>query len=383
MTQSKQGYILPLTIMIIAMSVVMVTSIIQRSLAYQRQARIMAEREQARALALSGLELVLSKISLVLPPEKETKEKKEAEKKEGEKEKKDEEAKKKAGDEKLLPVQQWLLQFLPVLNKWQTVELTEKGEGIEGSISFYISSEQGKINLTYLDKLTQQGPTGTEQKEAKEQEEKKQQEEKKKAEAEKKTPLNALDELIKKAAGVSVKAMLKEARDRLKRPVEDATELVSAKSFAPLKDRLFVEQQPAQKGRPELYAMDLFTSVQGSGTLNPWLLSQSTKTILGLRENKEVKINTQFVKNVKPTMNWATDWDKVLAPLYGKKFNSISQELRPLLAPNFEATAFSAVVYARVGTVTQRISALLENIEPPASLSSKSMLFKVTRLYWL
>ncbi len=384
--KKNQGYILPLTLMIISMAVILVTSVIQRAMSYQRQARLMLDREQARNLALSSLEIALSKICLVVPKGA-PQEKEQAAQAAPAQAQQKEEAQKKEGWQKPPPMQQWLLQILPVLNKWQTIELTEK-EGITGTLSFYISSEQGKISLEHLSTLLESESKQKQQAaQAAQQQAPPQNGQQSNAQqpGQTKNLLTVFDELIKKEMEVSIRQVLKEAQGKYKRPLEDFSELVPLKSFTPLKDKLFVTRPTAQqqRGKQQLFVTDLFTTASSSGTLNPWLLSNSLKAILGFKENKEVKINKEFVKDLKPTMNWQTEWDKILAPFYGKKFANIPQEIRALFGAQFEATAFFVVSYAQVGGVTQKVAALLEVTEPPAYLSPKSIIFKVSKLYWL
>lgn len=381
--RKNRGYILPLTLMIISMAVVLVTSVIQRAMSYQRQARLMLDREQARNLALSALEIALSKICLVVPKEA-AQEKEQTSQAQATPTQQPEETQKKEAWQKPPPMQQWLLQILPILNKWQTLELTEKSEGVTGSISFYLSCEQGKISLHQLSTLLE-SESKQKQQAAQQTQQQAPQQNGTQQPRQTKDALTVFDELIKKEMGVSIKQVLKEAQAKYKRALEDPSELIPLKSFAPLKDRLFVTRPTGQqqRGKPQLFVMDLFTIAPGSGTLNPWLLSNSLKALLGFKENKEVKINREFVKDLKPTMQWQTEWDKLLAPFYGKKFANIPQEIRALFGTQFEATAFSVVSYGQVGGVTQKVAALLETTEPPAHLSPKSVIFKVSKLYWL
>ena len=59
-------------------------------------------------------------------------------------------------------------------------------------------------------------------------------------------------------------------------------------------------------------------------------------------------------------MNWEQDWDSILSPIYGKKYAALGKEITELFANEFEATAFSVVSYCSVGSVTQKMYAVLE-----------------------
>ncbi len=349
----KRGYIIILTLMIISAAVALITAIVQQSFSYQRQARIALDRVQARMLVLSSLELASSRLSLVIEKEQEVK------------------GEKKPQEEVLEPLQKWLLEVLPQINRWQKFEFTEE-DGLEGSVSIYMTSEQGKINLGALEaELTpeeaQEGkPT--------------QPQPNKKGNQEAKSSFQRIDDLFKKEKGIGMQDALMAFRSTYGRPPEDVTELLRLKYFLPLKDSLFVGREESKK---PLFMMDLFTLRPGKGKVNPWLLSRSLQTLLGLTMQKEVKITHELVKNMKPSMRWATDWDKVLAPLYSKKWAELDKEITGLFASEFEATGFSVVSYCTVGTVTQKIFAVLELAEPPDDISPKSLIYTIAKIYWL
>ena len=347
------GYIIPLTLLLISFSFMLITSIVQTALNYQRLAKLNLDREQSRALAISGIQLALSQITF----------EQQEDKSEGKDNKPQDPSKKRAQ------------QLIPIINTWQTIELTEPAVGVEGTIKLYITCEQGKINLNYLSDSIEkdkgkggsetgpEGPYGSTQGLTKGQEE------------QKKTFSSSIDELIKKAADFSIVEALKKAQDRLGRKVEDATELK-------LDKKMFVEPAQEDKNKKPIYLMDLFTTTQGSGKLNPWFFSRSLSSALGLSEKDQAKNGKELAEKFKQTLQWPKDWDDIFVPVYGKKFDSIPKEISSLFSTQFEATAFSVVSYAKVGTVTQKVYALLESTDS-VSPSSKNVTFKVTKLYWL
>ncbi len=419
MTISKKpGYIIPLTLLIVSLAVVLITAIVRESFSYQRQVRLAQDRARARLLVLSSLELMLSQVSFVVPKEKAAEREKKGEQREKAPDKGAKDAPEAKKDEVSEPLAQWMLKLLPLLNRWHTVELASGGEPIEGTISYYIACEQGKISLDALLKdLKKQGKQTAEKEEEKSaagqapsqpgaqgqsaagkstsgqpstgqlptappgqltsnQPGAPKKEEEKPGQAQKRSLITVVDELFKKEKEISIKEALKKVDTIL----EDPTDLLKISQFAKLRDGVFVSQEMPK--RP-LFLMDLFTVQEDATKLNPWLLSQSVKTLLDLKENKEVKIDKNFVKNIKPKANWAQDWDKGLAKLHGKKFAALEKPIADLFSSEFEATAFSVVSYCKVGMVTQRIGALLELTEPSPEISPKSYIFKVTKLYWL
>ncbi len=364
---ARPGYIILLTLMVIAAIVALLTTVVQQSFSYQRQARISIEKARARMLALSSLEIAMSQLSTVVIEE-------EAQKKEPKKEQKSE---KNETKDVLEPVQKWLLKVLPSINHWQTITLEE--EGLEGTVQLYLACEDGKFNLAAFKQ--QSMPEKEAPKEPQEDENPKNEQKKKPEKSKEKGALEALDELFKKVGDVSMYEAFKRFMTDYNRLPEDPTELLRISYFAQLKDRLFTPLKQDQRG---LYIMDLFTfRPQATEKVNPWLLTASAKTLLGIQEKKGAADNAELVKKIKPEMNWETDWDEILGPRYGKNFAAFDPAIQKVFASAFEATAFSVVSYCTVGTVTQRLYAVLEVTQPDKELSPKSVIFKVTKLYWL
>jgi type II secretory pathway pseudopilin PulG len=373
----KPGYIILLTLLVVAAIVALLTAVVQQSFSYQQQARVSIEKARARMLALSALEIAMSQLSTVIIEE--------------EKQSKDntKDTSKNKAQAMLEPVQKWLLKVLPLINHWQKISVQE--EGLEGTIELYLACEEGKFNLAafkpesrsekeVVQKTVQQDTQkneGQQQGQVAKNEQKGLTEEKN----QEKGALEALDELFKKVYDVSMHEAFKRFMQDFKRLPEDPTELLRITYFAKLKDRLFTPRTQDQRG---LFIMDLFTfRPLATEKVNPWLLTASAKKLLGLQEkNGTVDVN-ELVKKIKPEMQWETDWDEIFAPLYGKNFAGFDPALQKVFATAFEATSFSMVSYCTVGSITQRIYAVLEVTEPDKELSPKSVIFKVKKLYWL
>lgn len=348
----KPGYILMLTILGIAVAVGLITVVVQQAILYQQQTRLALDKSQARQLVFSSLELALSQVSLVLP--KEDNEKKEEKK------------------EELKPYQRWLLRVLSKINKWHTYELTED---LEGTITYYLASEQGKINLSSFESELQ----GIQQPKKDAQPSAKQQSAGQAAKADEKkeevSPLQAVDELIKKEKDIGIKDALKRFYSQFRRVPEDITELLKIERFKEFKDQLFMTPGDSKK----IVLTDLFT-VRHNEKMNPFLFTKSVKKLLGLKDGI---IDEEMVKKIQPKFDWAQEWDKLLVDTYGKKFSSLPEGISTLFATEFGVTGFSVVSYCTVGTITQKVFAVLELTEPGPDISPKSLVFKVGKLYWL
>jgi hypothetical protein len=254
-------------------------------------------------------------------------------------------------------------------------------EGLEGTIELYLACEEGKFNIAAFKQEGFSGSQVQKESKAKIREEQNNQSKENPENGREGDPLEALDELFKKVNDVSMYEAFKRFLTDFNRLPEDPTELLRISYFAKLNDRLFTPLKQDQRG---LYSMDLFTfRPQATEKVNPWLLTASAKTLLGISEKKGSMSDAELVKKMKPQMNWETDWDAVFAPRYGKNFAAFDPALQKVFASAFEATAFSVVSYCTVGSITQRIYAVLEVTEPDKELSPKSVIFKVKKLYWL
>ena len=357
----KAGYILMLTILGISVAVSLITVVVQQALSYQQQVRISIDRAEARLLVFSSLDMALSQLSLVLPKEEKKSEKK----------------------AELEAYQKWLLKILPKLNRWQSYQLTQD---LEGSIDLFLASEQGKFNLSSfeaeLQGLKQQAvkkdqpakqPSAAKPP-AKEPNDKKKQEA---PELAKGSSLAAVDELLKKEKAIGLKEVLKRFHGQMRRMPEDPTELLNIDRFKEFKGQLFVTPEETKK----IALTDLLTVRHGE-KMNPVLLTRSVQNLLGLKDGLAT-ITEETVKKIKPKVQWAQEWDTILADVYGKKFASLPEGIPPLFGDEFGVTAFSVVSYCTVGTVTQKVYAVLELTEPGPEQSPKSLIYKVGKLYWL
>lgn len=363
MKANKPGYILILTFFFIAISVVLITGVLKQASNFQKNASLMRNKEKAKLLALSGIQLALDEISLI------------------EDQPVEDDAKPAKPNEKEIQafLAKWFSGAFPAVNKWTTVSLTDELFGVDGYIKYFISCEQGKIDLNNFANIL-------------EKESKQTAEPVKAIDAEGKTETlssqdtskiksftSVVDELVKKEFKVDLIATLKEAKNFI--PLEDPTQLLKYKSFESVKDNVFLplNGNSADKKMP-VTLMDLFTTLPGSGKLNPWFLSYSMAKILGLQRKQNIKL-ADIIKQFKPKMDWEKEWDKTLAELYGKQFNSMPKEITSMFSDECEATAFSVIVYAKVGPITQRLYAILER-ENPNKMSRKNIVFKIAKIFW-
>ena len=86
-----------------------------------------------------------------------------------------------------------------------------------------------------------------------------------------------------------------------------------------------------------------------------------------------------LVEKVQSKMNWPASWDTLLAPIYGKKFAQLDQQLMTLFGAVGGARTFSVVCYGKFGEQSQGVCALLQR-----RLGKDNRAFYVIRrLYWI
>lgn len=351
MKQCTYGFILPLAMMIIFAISALILQLMTRSTAMLPLRQVVLEREQAQQLALMGVRIVQAQLTACIKEEQEK--------------------------------QAWYTHLLTSLNQWQTFVLKEKVDGIDGSIKVYMSSEEGKIPLNALwdfknKKFTENSTLNAKAllkdlvitQEGGEQ--------KANAHASKQSSmLEALERSFKRIAG----------------PFEDVTQLLSEPTFTGLKpsspeDTLFAQPYSANKqGGASIILGDLFTIYRSDSMIQPLLFSSSIKTIFGLQTISDEKKQEDALKNLidklKDSIDWKNQWNELLAPLYGKTYDTITPEFKKMFNSAVSASSLKSIIsvvsYGNIGDTTQKVLAFLA----PELDSNKCVTYSIRRLYWL
>lgn len=376
----KKGYVLPTTLMIISIAIALLTSVMSRSFLYQDTVSFELKKQRVRMLAFSGIQIAMAQASLVLPEDKKSDADSKA--KSAEAAAKSQNAQKTS--EQLTPAQQHIVQLLPIVNKWQTFKLNENADGIDGTIQIYISCENGKFNLTRMSELlTVKDATGEKNQKTQEANKKEEASKKQATAGPVKTWPETVSQLLEQAGIAGFSKTLISFKEKNGRAPDDPTELLTQEAIKAFKTNIFLSQPEKSILKSPIYLMDLFTTATSTERLNPWLLSASVATLLGFKRNSEKFNVKEKIKEVRPFTNWSQQWNKLLEPLYGKKFEAIQKEITPLFAASFDASVCSVTCYAQIQNATQKIYAIIEKVNPPTGISSKSVVFKIKRLYWL
>jgi hypothetical protein len=361
--RQKSGYILILVLMLTSLSVVLVSYIYNKGFGVIPFSYGTIQREKAKMLALSGIQIALSQFAQEIEiPKTETQPQApptKANQQTPQQNPQDEASKK------------FLETILPLLNSWQTFALKEEVDGIDGEIKICITSEDGKLDINQIFDFNKH-----EFKNA-----------------------SFIAEFFKEGfKNVGKEDLFSEFEKFLKErhyKLDDPTELLLIKGFEVFRHSLFyepkerIEKKEGTKTKGPLYLADIFTVWSGKTTVDPWLLSPSMSTIFGLQridlgtelDNKK-KLAKQWVKDFKSENNWQQDWNKILSPVYGVDFNSLAKGFDSLLSTKFDPRIFSVLSYGKVGDITQRILAIVERVIKQEE-STFSPQVKIKKLYWL
>lgn len=366
----QSGYILIITLLIITLVTALVTSMANKSSVHSRYLKIIMDREKAKELALSGVQIAMSQLATMhkLPEaEKSLTQKNENEKKE---------------DGSLEQSKQFLSKLLPVLNRWQQFILTEKNDGIKGQIKICIGSEEGKIDINQIfdfaeKKFINQGEKENDYRKYIEEVFAKIQE------------ILGGDNLFDKFEN-----FLKERQNGL----YDPTELLTVAEFSLFKNKVFfnpdnVSSENEEQVKQTIYLNDIFTLWSFQRELNPWLLSHSVKMLIGIKEEKKESLEQEEKKlkktleEFKTELKWPDSWNVMLKPLYGIDFDRVPKEMKMVMGTKFEPNIFSVLSYGTVGNVTQKLFIVLEKIKSSnkeqTSDDKSSFEFRARKFYWL
>ncbi len=360
----QKGFIIPLVLMLISVAIVLITAIYQRGSIFVPFITTMHRRQEAKMLAMSGVQIAMSQIAQVEMQD---------EKKKGEVEKKEGGAKSQtAADPRSAEATSFLSEILPILNQWQEFKLKKDVDGIEGEIKIVLSSEEGKINLNTIYDFAKHRFFGEGQ-----------------MRGDWKKIMQLLLQRIQKKMGIS--ANLFESFEKFLKQrhykVNDATELLTLEPFRPFARKVFYEPpSPKAKDHP-LYLLDIFTSY-GYGKLQPWLLSSSIRGALDMKRTlvsdaKKIKAMAgERVKNFKSTINVAQDWNKLFQPMYGIAYQRLPKGIDAVLETTFDPKVFSVVSYGVVGDVMQRVYAIIERTRQVAKNKTWYDV-RMKKFYWI
>lgn len=360
------GYILPLTLVLLSGIMVVVTYLFTHSSFYVPYAREMVVRIKAQELTRGGLQIALATLANITNKSQQDTANMGQEEVTGIRKVTDKKQEKKEVDED----HQLLGQLLPVINRWQEHNFTRDVDGFDGNIKFCVMCEEGKIDINACydhKKGAFVGPMAQ--------------------------CMPVLIGLLENK--LQSKGMLTELKEFLKKrtyPVVDVTELLTLKSFSSFKNRQFYEPPKNKHEVDQIYLTDLFTTHTGKATIEPWLMSNSWLGLFGARQVQpddlewHKKESALAVAHYKKNINWAQVWDETLKKIYNKSFKSFPQimpnGINSIFTNTFASTLFSVLVHGTVGSVTERLYAIVSRTK---RIQDNVSIYDITikRIYWL
>lgn len=329
---NQPGYILVLTLTVVSIVVLIASQIFYTGSGFSAFCHTATAREQAKTLAMSGIPIVCAQLHV--PASKKQK----APAKPSERT----DAPRSAEPESDVGVK-LLKKTLPLINRWQQVRITMP-DGTQGTVQLYVACEDGKLLLNGL--LTSLGNERVD-----------------------KTVKQCIRQLLGTLArsvgsrqdlAANLYGFFKHRKGVW---FNDVTELITVPGFHIFDDRIYVTLPNEQKNKIQtVYLTDIFTSRAGFGTLNPWVLSASLRTMLGLRPASQHITGEELetmLKGFKPSFNWEADWDKTLKSFYGKDLKSLPKGIDKMFSTRCEPYFFSVLACATVAGITQRVYAIL------------------------
>lgn len=346
----QRGYIVPLVLMLISMAVIMVTAMYYRGTVFVPFMSTMLAREQAKFLALSGVQVAMGQLVQEIKQQPADKQK------------------------AVVPHEKELLEnILPSLNRWQEFSLKRARDGIDGTIKISVSCEAGKIDLNRIYDFNAKKFRGEGQE---------------KGDWRKIMQL-LLERIQTMMPGTSnlfesLEGILRERRYKF----NDASELLTRDAFSKFAGTMFYEPPlPGAKSERPLYLMDLFT-VYGGATLQPWVFSDSLLGVLGIKRaavgdsNGRKEMTKEWLSKFTPTTNWSSQWNAILKPVYGVELQSLPNGIDSVLQERFDPSFFSVISYGTVAGITQRIYAIVERVKKTVN-GKTHYEGKLRKFYWM
>ncbi len=357
MVGARSGYIFMVTLFMLAGMTAIATYVYMRGTAYIPFMNTMIDQHKAKLMALGGLQIGIQQLTYV-------------ERKEDTKSSDNN----KQGQQQESEAQQLYMRLMPALNRWQVFELRKAIDGIDAVIRLCIVCEEGKLDLNQIYDFKRKQFKGQGQ-----------------AQGDMKKVMELVCKRIESIMGM--RDLLPALEQMLKKrgyPLNDVTQLLTLSEWATFNNYLFYEpsQETKVPEKPVLYLTDIFTIYSGTMTIEPRLFSNAWLGIMGMPQayQGQVKERAELIKKIskqfKQTVQWKTDWNTQLKPIYQKELQSLPKGLDSVLSVNFDPRQFLIRIDATVGTITQRLIAVVERVKK-AQAEKSEYEGVIKKMYWL
>lgn len=375
---NQDGYILMITISLMAIALFVVTFMFNRSVVYAPSGYTLIAREKAKMIALGSISIAQALLAEPLAGQK------------TDETNKDKDSKKQVDthDEEKDQEVSFFARLFPVVNKWNIFTLRESIEGIDAELGVKISCEDGKINLNRIfdfskgEFTTQKGETSFQ--------DLMQGAAKQKADWKKfiQEICNRIDQKVgTKKLFDSLMYFLKKRRY----PLNDVTQLFDMPDNGDILKKTMKFEFPGVKRKEresDICITDIFTVHGTQRAIEPWIISDSLAQLLELNPISEFTKKDskseykKIVQSFKVNSNWKTEWDTLLKPIYGKQLQTLPESIDSFLTKTFDPRTFMVLSYATVNKVTVRLCAILTRVKQREG-NQDTYGLKVKKLYWL
>jgi hypothetical protein len=338
MERSRPGYILLITIGIIAVLSLLVARMSTRTIVFSRLNSVLMRREQAKLVALSGVDCVIAQLLAHQAPEKS-------------------EAKGKTEGIELRR-RAAILAVVKTINQWIPFSFAPQQDGIGGSCLVYVSCEDGKLGQEFFfDTHTMKRSSN---------------------------PLVAkINQKAESAFSLAGRQIdLAKTFERLiqskQRCLVDITELLDDERMKFFSRQLFMRQDTT-------FALSDLCSIDRKGfLLQPWALSKTVASLFGWKaltglaaaQNKEIEELFRLPEGSIPLA-------KLCAVLYGEKRQEVLQEITSLFHQRFEANSFSIISYGSYEDIVVKMCVIIERQRIIRVDKNTQDQFFIKKIYWL
>lgn len=265
--------------------------------------------------------------------------------------------------EELTESKRWLLNNI---NRWQKIPLDEKTDGITGEIGFYVTSENGKINLNALyDAAKEEFNLLSDD------------------------PYKIIFKQIRAATqDSSVEDDLNKTLDEREEEFEDISELLDGSLGKNQKITLFTAIPSERKEQiiTPFALTDLFAAEESEPLkMHPFFLSTSVMKMLELKEipsddeGRKKIVDALIEQSPLWEKSWQQVWDTIVAPVVGKTVQQLPKELANIFDGASRAYSISVICYGKVNGVTQQLCAILSIHQG----DKKQVRYEVRKVYWI
>jgi hypothetical protein len=130
---------------------------------------------------------------------------------------------------------------------------------------------------------------------------------------------------------------------------------------------------------------DLFSDLyQDNYRINPLFFSASFLKVIS--KNQKIKYDgIKIAKNLtNKDINWQNDWDNILSDIYNIKFNQLDDNIKMILDDRFNLDSFLVIISLSYLNLKRELAVLFNvSKEVKEDLSKDSIIFNVSRIYWL